>query len=230
MLHPSKTAIIYFARSAGEDYKRNRFSERDVHGRLIDRLSRHTLSTIRATGLTILLSNEANQEGENLAERLAHAFSEAFAKGYQNVIAVGNDTPDLDAKTLIQAANELADGNPVLGPSLDGGNYLIGIREKDFKETAFCRALKVPGETHARLGSLLGKYEELPTLIDVDDEKSLKRWLRSFSSDSKKTLFRKEIKGILAVPSTGRNYTPAINLRLSEFKISDRAPPLRLAS
>lgn len=228
MLHQSKTAIIFFARSAGEDLKRNRFSERRIHGHLIDKLNRHALRTIRATGLPILFSNEDNQVGENLAQRLSHAFSQAFDKGFQNVIALGNDTPDLDLKILLQAVNEIEAGNSVLGPSLDGGNYLIGIREKDFEKTAFCEALEVPGETHTRLSSLLKNYKELLTLIDIDDEKSLKNWLRSYSVDSKRALLRKEINGILTIAARRNNYAPVVNIGLTDFEISDRAPPAEL--
>ncbi|HKK39659.1 MAG TPA: DUF2064 domain-containing protein [Cryomorphaceae bacterium] len=226
MCRSPETVLVYFARSAGEDLKQNRFAGKRFHRKLIDRLHRHTLKAIRSTELPVLFFDEENQIGNNLAERLTHAFSEAFARGYKNVIAVGNDTPDLDGKLILQASQNLDRGNSVLGPSLDGGNYLIGLRKKDFNATEFCKALESHDETDSRLSQLLSNHLKLVKLADIDDEKSLAAWLRSSSIEIEKILFRKEVKSSLSSSSNLGDSIQTLNPRIGIIRIAGRAPPL----
>ena len=51
-----------------------------------------------------------------------------FALGYQRAILVGTDMPSLPASYYGQAVSLLSDHDLVLGPSLDGGYYLIGLK------------------------------------------------------------------------------------------------------
>lgn len=230
MCRQSDTAIIYFARSASEDLKQNRFSGSRFHHQLITKLHRHTLKSIQSTALPVLYFNEENQVGNDLAERLANAFSQAFANGYQNVIAVGNDTPDLDASLIVQAADALASGNAVLGPARDGGNYLIGLRKVDFNEATLCLALENPNETNAKLGDLLQDHREFETLGDIDDEKSLQAWLRSSSRKTENILFRKEIKSVISHSGTGHEFVQAPSWLWTVSGILDRGPPAAFAA
>ncbi|MGH7253538.1 MAG: TIGR04282 family arsenosugar biosynthesis glycosyltransferase [Nitrospiraceae bacterium] len=69
-----------------------------------------------------------DQIGEDLGARMAQAFREIFAREYQRVLVVGTDLPSLPGACYTQAFSLLADHDLVLGPSLDGGYYLIGLR------------------------------------------------------------------------------------------------------
>ena len=60
-----------------------------------------------------------------------------FARGYQHVISVGNDTLSLSPADLISAVNGLQAGRAVVGPSTDGGAYLIGLTRDQFAADAF---------------------------------------------------------------------------------------------
>ncbi|MGB6035039.1 MAG: DUF2064 domain-containing protein [Cryomorphaceae bacterium] len=230
MCRQSDTAIIYFARSAREDLKRNRFSGSRLHRQLITKLHRHTLKSIQSAELPVLYFTEQNQVGTNLAERLANAFAQAFANGYQNVIAIGNDTPDLDANLIRLAADTLASGNPVLGPARDGGNYLIGLRKEDFSEATLCLALENPNETNAKLGDLLQGHREFETFGDIDDEKSLQAWLRSSSRKTENILFRKEIKSVISHSGTNHEFVQLRHGLWAGSVISDRGPPAARAA
>jgi radical SAM protein with 4Fe4S-binding SPASM domain len=76
------------------------------------------------------------QRGAHLGERLANVFADLFADGAATVIIVNSDSPALPAEYLRQAFARLAEpdlcsspcppGRVVLGPSTDGGFYLIG--------------------------------------------------------------------------------------------------------
>jgi rSAM/selenodomain-associated transferase 1 len=69
------------------------------------------------------------QVGGDLGERLEHAVSECFDAVPAPVIVIGVDSPHLDLARVREAADALGAGaDVVLGPALDGGYYLIGLR------------------------------------------------------------------------------------------------------
>jgi rSAM/selenodomain-associated transferase 1 len=72
------------------------------------------------------------QTGGDLGTRMAAAVAQVAARTGSAVLVVGTDVPTLPAATLRRAAGLLADGaDAVLGPSLDGGYYLIGLPGPD---------------------------------------------------------------------------------------------------
>jgi hypothetical protein len=70
------------------------------------------------------------QEGRDLGERMSRAFAWGFGAGFEIVLLRGSDTPDLPGAIMMEAREKLATGQAevVLGPSLDGGYYLIGLK------------------------------------------------------------------------------------------------------
>ncbi|MEO1023863.1 MAG: TIGR04282 family arsenosugar biosynthesis glycosyltransferase, partial [Bacteroidota bacterium] len=68
------------------------------------------------------------QEGGSLGERMSHAFQMHFKELGGKAILIGSDCADLKHKHLEQALTLLDSNDVVLGPALDGGYYLIGMR------------------------------------------------------------------------------------------------------
>jgi len=68
------------------------------------------------------------QEGEDLGGRMALAFREHFARGDGPVVVIGADTPHLSATTIADAIRVLDQADVVIGPALDGGYYLLGLK------------------------------------------------------------------------------------------------------
>ena len=68
-----------------------------------------------------------DQVGDDLGARMAHAAEEMFARGYQRVLLAGTDLPDLPESVYQEALTLLLTHEVVLGPSSDGGYYLIGL-------------------------------------------------------------------------------------------------------
>ncbi len=62
----------------------------------------------------------------DLGQRLAYGF-ETLLKSYSSVIALGTDSPDLPLHYIAQAQECLQQCDLVLGPTMDGGYYLIGM-------------------------------------------------------------------------------------------------------
>lgn len=67
------------------------------------------------------------QDGRILGERLVHAFGIAFGKGAKQVIIIGSDSPNLPKDYLEKAFAALEEADVVLGPSSNGGYYLVGL-------------------------------------------------------------------------------------------------------
>jgi glycosyltransferase A (GT-A) superfamily protein (DUF2064 family) len=101
--------------------------------------------------------------GERLP-RLQRAIESAFADGYQLVVAVGGDLPELTAARLSCAFDALDEADAVVGPAADGGTYLIGLEAPAPLPTAravqLCAALTATGR----------RVATLPMLADVDNE------------------------------------------------------------
>lgn len=64
----------------------------------------------------------------DLGARLTRAVADAFGAGGERVVVVGTDCPDLTADLIASAFDHLRGSDLVLGPAVDGGYYLIGLR------------------------------------------------------------------------------------------------------
>lgn len=86
---------------------------------------RETLQALLPRGLLWL-----EQEGEDLGERLAAAIARAFERGFGPVIVLGADSPTLPESFIEMASAALSgdEADVALGPTADGGYYLLGLR------------------------------------------------------------------------------------------------------
>jgi rSAM/selenodomain-associated transferase 1 len=69
------------------------------------------------------------QIGASLGERLDHLLTGALVSGSQRVVVMDSDSPTLPVEYLSQAFDLLVDADVVLGPTRDGGYYLIGMKQ-----------------------------------------------------------------------------------------------------
>ncbi|HET8631773.1 MAG TPA: TIGR04282 family arsenosugar biosynthesis glycosyltransferase [Thermomicrobiales bacterium] len=110
------------------------------------------------------------QEGQGLGAGLGGAFARAFALGYRRVAIVSSDSPTLPPAVLEEAFAALDDHDLVLGPTLDGGYYLIGLtapRPELFDGIAWSTPA-VYGQTLARAADLGLRVHATPAWHDVD--------------------------------------------------------------
>ena len=77
------------------------------------------------------------QTGEDLGERMKLAFLRCFSEGARSVVLIGSDIPDLPARIVDEAFRALDKCGAVIGPSVDGGYYLIGFKEDTFNGDVF---------------------------------------------------------------------------------------------
>lgn len=78
-----------------------------------------------------------SQQGADLGERMKNGFTEAFAMNFKRVVLIGSDIPDLSLELIEEAFHSLQEKDTVIGPSFDGGYYLIGFRDKKFSPKVF---------------------------------------------------------------------------------------------
>lgn len=120
-------------------------------------------------------------QGEgDLGQRLERAVAAAFAEGETRVLVVGTDCPGLSAEDLDEALRILEDRDVVLGPSEDGGYWLIGLRlplPELFAGVAWstdtvCETTRRRAVEGGRSVGLLRRQ------LDVDTLEDWRRWLR----------------------------------------------------
>ncbi|MCM4172047.1 glycosyltransferase [Arenibacter sp. TNZ] len=68
------------------------------------------------------------QVGNELGERMANAFKAGFDASYEKIIIIGSDMYDLTENDLKEAFNSLDQHDYIIGPAVDGGYYLLGMK------------------------------------------------------------------------------------------------------
>jgi rSAM/selenodomain-associated transferase 1 len=69
------------------------------------------------------------QKGNDLGEKMKNAFEEGFNAGFQKIVIIGSDLIDLENSDFKLAFESLDTNDVVIGPALDGGYYLLGLKE-----------------------------------------------------------------------------------------------------
>lgn len=72
--------------------------------------------------------SKKQQFGEGLGERMFNAFKNGFEEGYKKIIVIGSDMYDIDSNDIENAFRKLEEHKYVIGPALDGGYYLFGMK------------------------------------------------------------------------------------------------------
>lgn len=189
LLHHTKhTAILVFANSAQTELSNKAIPKGEV---LFEGLTQDTLQKVQATGLPFFHISDKEQKGSSFGERFTNAIQEVFQNGFENIITIGNDTPQLQTAHLLKAHKALQEGKTVLGPSLDGGFYLMGIHKANFDQETF---KKLPWQRFSlfnRISTLLKLADrllyQLPILSDIDSFTDVKR-LASFRNSISSTV------------------------------------------
>jgi rSAM/selenodomain-associated transferase 1 len=112
----------------------------------------------------------APQGAGDLGERLARAFEAAFQAGMERVVIIGSDCPEVRTGDVRTAWKELRTHDVVVGPAVDGGYWLIGLRapQPGLLEGIRWSSDEVLGQTLQRARALGLSIQLLRILSDVD--------------------------------------------------------------
>lgn len=118
------------------------------------------------------------QPNGDLGFRMVRSISEAFQDGIERVVIIGTDCPGLNAELMKKAFYQLLTHDLVLGPAIDGGYYLIGLRY--FIPELFFDIIwgtdRVLSQTVEIANKLNLSVAYLPSLADVDRPEDLPVW------------------------------------------------------
>lgn len=110
------------------------------------------------------------QQGRDLGERMANAFAAAFADGARRVALIGSDVPSCGREHVAEALHALDDHDLALGPTHDGGYYLVALdrpRPELFRGIPWSTPSVLPA-TAERAGALGLTVRMLDPLRDID--------------------------------------------------------------
>jgi uncharacterized protein len=209
---PDKRALLLFSnlplkeavnKNILSGRKRNKF----LFGYLFSNLLKNISDAKKQSGFDFILatnSQNTNQfddlidniiyyNGKSFGEKFTNSIRNVFGLGYDKVIVIGDDIPDINSELLIDSFKKLNDNSTVVGKSADGGFYLLGMNnfsEKIFENISW-RTNKVFKQLIRNMNNQKFTTDFLPTLTDIDDNKSFSFWL------SLKTSLGKQIRKIL---------------------------------
>lgn len=113
----------------------------------------------------------------DLGVRMRSFFDDCFRNGAERVVLIGSDSPTLPSEHVESAFRLLLEVDVVLGPTEDGGYYLVGASRDVagiFRNIDWSTP-RVWKQTVARLDDLQLSYESLPQWYDVDELPDLER-------------------------------------------------------
>ncbi len=124
------------------------------------------------------------QQGADLGERLYHAAREIL-NDYEAVLLLGSDMPEITPELIWEAQANLSNSEITIGPALDGGYYLLGIKQASpyiFQNIPWGTA-EVFNITLQRIRTNLIRYSVLPPKMDIDTWDDLKTFCIGSQTD-----------------------------------------------
>jgi len=118
------------------------------------------------------------QIGNNLGEILSHAFETSFTNGFDNTIVIGTDCIEITYNDIEQAFSYLSENyNSVIGPTIDGGYYLIGLSGRNYPlifediswgtETVFIKTIEKINMINLN-NKVLNYYNDIDEISDIN--------------------------------------------------------------
>lgn len=95
--------------------------------------SKKLSSDVRIYFSDVLVENQwrdfykTTQKGADLGERMKNAFQKGFEDGYERIVLIGSDLPEITEGLINNGIKKLENHEVVFGPATDGGYYLIGL-------------------------------------------------------------------------------------------------------
>ena len=124
------------------------------------------------------------QAAGDLGVRMRHFFQTAFDRGARRVLLIGSDSPTLPVTIVQDAFQRLGDYPVVLGPTRDGGYYLVGAAERvpPIFENIAWSSDAVWDQTVLRLAESNCPFARLPAWYDVDTIEDLRHLFRELEN------------------------------------------------
>ncbi|SDY88323.1 TIGR04282 family arsenosugar biosynthesis glycosyltransferase [Hymenobacter psychrophilus] len=124
------------------------------------------------------------QPAGDLGQKMQAAFAYDFARPVEAAVIIGTDCPGLTPGHLTAAFAALRTHDVVLGPAVDGGYYLLGMKRlhPEFFANKPWSTATVRAETLADAARLGLQVHLLPELQDLDTVDDLRAWQQKSAS------------------------------------------------
>ncbi len=121
------------------------------------------------------------QSDGDLGKKMEEAFRIVFDGGFDKVVIIGTDVPDMNSAYIKKAFEKLTDYDIVAGPSSDGGYNLLGLNkhEPSLFRNIIWSSEEVLEKTTEIAASLHLNTNLLDQLSDIDTGPELRAWLKS---------------------------------------------------
>lgn len=140
------------------------------------------------------------QDGNDLGAKMKNAFKKLFTS-FEHVVLIGSDIPEIRHTTLTKAFQALHENKAVLGPSADGGYYLIG-----FSQSVFCEDIfdDMPWSTNTVFDAAITvlqknkiPFTQMEILQDIDEFSDIHTCMKNPKNHTLKTAVKtKEISSV----------------------------------
>lgn len=174
------TAILFFSRTARTEAT-SRGWDKVLGSKRATSFASQLIERVKELGdelnLTVHHFHEDFQKGASFGERLHGAFKWLFSKGYQKVIAVGNDCYTLSSVDIEDAQLALDNHDIVCGETQRGGVYLLGLNAQQMNAHFFHEApwgTKGVKDWFAQI-----KEQSLSWLTRKEENHFIKEWIQT---------------------------------------------------
>lgn len=165
--------------------------------RMTEKISREALMLIKESAISVTifytgsnrkkmsawLGNSFDYQHQctgHIGIRMSDAFARILCNQHQSIILAGSDIPGLTAKIIREGFKSLNNADAIIGPSSDGGYYLVGMKAKDSPKLSKILFSRIPWSTNYVLQTSLQhlidsghSYSLLQTLSDIDRPEDL---------------------------------------------------------
>jgi 2-phospho-L-lactate guanylyltransferase (CobY/MobA/RfbA family) len=236
LFKPNKnTAVLVFIRSEKEEATIKKFGScLSFKGncRVASLLNKRVKTIAKKSGLPTIIVGGNQQVGNDFGQRFTYAVAQIFEKGYENVIAIGNDCLSVSPQLLRQAATTLNHQKVVAGPTKDGGVYLLGFQKSVFLQNELAT---LPWQTNHLFSALksyfqtldVANFQLLRLATDADDAFSFQMILNQLSTGF---AFKNILQNLLQATSQTQLFTVNFQTFLClKTNVSRRGPPTELS-
>jgi glycosyltransferase A (GT-A) superfamily protein (DUF2064 family) len=135
----NKIALLVFVRDAKEEARvKPIFKGDDLRNKqLYTYLNKRIISVADKSNLDYFVVSTKDQVGVEFADRFKNAFKSVFELGYDAVISVGNDSPQLNVQTIKEVQDCFSNHDVVIGRTNNKGAYTVGLTKYAFSKCDF---------------------------------------------------------------------------------------------
>ncbi len=197
MLH--KTAILVFSRTPEvEALSKTLATGHDNNLAACNFLYKKTVDTAKATGLSVIVSNQDSQSGGSFAEKITDAIAKTFCKGFSRLIVIGADCPNLTKSHINKAHAALLAGQDVVaGRDCRGGVYLLAVDKAAFNEAEFRKFNWQTGKLYNDIVTYTAPYNFIRLAPVLGDMNFKRDTVKSFSLVACNQQWKNLLRGFL---------------------------------